>query len=185
MGDVIVIYAKKDIQKNEEITVKYFSGDYAERVENALKVHNFKCDCHMCQLDSIDLNQEMRKMILSEINEKKKNLKMTLNEAIEYVEMMRKTYGKRTEYLTSMIVPLQNLALKYRDSSKLKEAARTFEQVYEITKVSNCLVAIDSLREASLEYKRLGKKDKVNWCIQTAKDYFQNNQVFFDRFWTQ
>jgi hypothetical protein len=139
----------------------------------------------MCELDSRESNEEMRKIILNEINEKKKNSKMSLNEAIEYVELMKKTYGQRTEYLTSMIVPLQNLALNYRENSKLKESARTFEQVYEITKVSNCLIAIDSLKEASFDYKILGKKDKANWCIQTAKDYFQNNNVFFERFWFQ
>lgn len=185
LGDVIVIYAKKDIKTNEEITVKYFSGDYNERVESALKIHNFKCDCRMCELDADDSNQELRKLILNELSEKKKTTRLSLNEAIEYVDMVKKSYGKRTEYLGGLIAPLQTLAFKYRDSQKHKEAAKTFEQVYEITEVSNCLVAIDSLKEASFDYKKMGKKDKVNWCIQTARDYFLNNQTFFERFWFQ
>jgi hypothetical protein len=176
------MYAKMNIKKDEEITVKYFSGDYSERSENALKNYNFKCDCKLCQLDKDDPYLKSRESLLQEI--KMKNLlNLSLNEAFEDVKKMRNLYLNRKEYQFDMILPLQNLAIKLRENFNFKKSASIYMELYDINKERACLVAIDALKDAYNDFKICNQTEKCEYCYKLASEYFENNKVFFERFW--
>ena len=181
LGDIMILYAKRDLKKGEEITNRYFQGDYAYRVESA-KTYNFKCDCRLCMLDKDDLNLERRQVLLKEIRSRSS---LSLNEAMEDVKRMRKLYANRSEYQFDLLLPLQNLAVKYRESLNFKKSASISEELYELNKERAFSVAIDSLKDAYNDYKILKKADKHKWCYDTAAAYFSNNDVFFERFWNR
>lgn len=193
IGDLMILYAKHDIKKNDEITNKYFPGSYASRCESAAS-YNFKCNCRLCLLDEHDLNLEKRQQLLNEI--KNKNFEfLSLNEAKKDVKRMRKLYLNRSEYQFDLLVPLQILADKYRENANqavdqvnsnelFQKSALAFEEIYKINE-SSAFNAIYALKEAYDDYKYLKIKDKQKWCYDTAANYFSNNKIFFEKFWNR
>ena len=138
LGDFLLIYAKKDIKKGEEITVNYFRSDEkSERKEKCFKHYNFKCDCRLCELDAKDINLKEREPYLKEILNKRANenlTKISLNELLEDEKFMRKSYAKRNELQIGLIEALENLALKYLQLFNFEKSAATFEEIYNIAK---------------------------------------------------
>ena len=55
IGDVMTIYALRDIKKDEEITIRYFPPElaYVQRNEYAVNKYKFICDCKLCDLDKM------------------------------------------------------------------------------------------------------------------------------------
>jgi len=190
LGDIMILYAKRDIKKDEEINNKYFSGMYSSRNEIA-KTYNFKCDCRLCMLDKADSNLEKRQLLLMTIRNKS-FASLSLNEALDDVKKMRKLYSTRTEYKFDLVPPLQILANKYRENaitnaakskSLLQKSAVVLEEIYKINVDLNAFNAIYTLKEAYDVYSDLEAKDKQKWCYDTAANHFFNNEVFFEKFW--
>ena len=138
LGDLLLIYAKKDVKKGEEITVNYFSSDLnTDRKEKCFKYYNFKCDCRLCVVDSKDTNQKKREPYLNEILSKKANSnlsRISLNELLEDEKFMRKSYANQNELQIGLILALENLALKYRQLFNYQKSADIYEEIYKITK---------------------------------------------------
>jgi len=190
IGDIMILYAKRDIKKDEEITNKYFSGVYSNRNEIS-KTYNFKCDCRLCVLDKADTNLEKRQLLSMTIRNKN-FASLSLIEAIDDVKKMRKLYSSRTEYKFDLVVPLQVLANKYRENavtnaakskSLLQKSALVLEEIYKINVDLNAFNAIYTLKEAYDVYNDLEAKDKQKWCYDTAANHFSNNHAFFEKFW--
>uniref|UniRef100_A0A915EAU7 SET domain-containing protein n=1 Tax=Ditylenchus dipsaci TaxID=166011 RepID=A0A915EAU7_9BILA len=101
-GDIMTVYAVKDLKKGEEITLTYLSSQkpYKEKLKS-FQHYNFMCSCRLCQLDSSDpLHEERSK--LAERCYALKQLSLTdpqqsLRQLEPLVEEMRKSYGTRKE----------------------------------------------------------------------------------------
>lgn len=186
-GDLFVLYAKRDIEKNEEVTVKYFDGteSYSKRVDTAL-VRGFKCDCSLCRFDAADDSLLSRESLVDELILKRKQLALiSLREAEEDVKLMRLVYSNRNYRRTGLVFALQHLAMKHRLNRDFKMSAEIFEEIYEISKEDCELVAIFSLRQAYEDYKCCSIYDKCEWCYTKAAEYYSNNDAFFKRLWNE
>jgi hypothetical protein len=185
LGDLLFLHAKRDIKKNEEITLRYFGADnYSERL-NLAKVHyNFKCDCILCKFDRGDKNLKRRESLVEEIIQKKNKLaSISLNELIEDVKKMRNLYANDNPNKTGLVFALNLLAIKYRLNLNFKKSAITFEEIYNIFKENCEIISISSLKRAYNDYKRCSLHEKCEWCYKTASEYYGNNEAFFKRFW--
>jgi hypothetical protein len=185
LGDLLLLHAKRDIKKNEEITVNYFGiGNYSERMKSAKEGYNFKCDCSLCKFDAADKNLKRRESLVNEIIQKNKQLaSISLNELIEDVKKMRSLYANENPHKIGLVFALQNLAIKYRVNFNLKKSAATFEEIYNIHKENCELIAISSLKRAFADYKRCSLHEKCDWCYKTASEYYGSNEAFFKKFW--
>jgi hypothetical protein len=133
VGDCSFQFANRDIKKDEEIFTKYFAGTFKERAATAKSAYDFKCDCKLCKLDEMDNNLEEREALVNIINEKEMS-DVTVEIAIRDVELMRETYGNRTELQIDLVAPLEILASKYREENNFEKSAKTFEEIYHILK---------------------------------------------------
>ncbi len=186
LGDLLIMYAIRDIKKNEEITTHYFSSSdtYAERGERAFKTYNFKCDCQLCKLDREDSNLKKREKLLHEIMTNMKKIdRLSLNECLEDVSRMRNTYSKRTDLQVGLIPALLKLACKYRENFNYQTSAKIFEEAYYVAKDIDFMYAITALKQASVCYKLSAQQDLHDWCYENASQYFGNNKPFFEKFW--
>ncbi len=52
-GDTMLIYARTNISKDEEITTSYFSNqlEYKDRQDLSAEFYNFNCSCKLCELE--------------------------------------------------------------------------------------------------------------------------------------
>ncbi len=52
-GDIMLIYARRDIFKGEQVTVNYLSNqlEYGERQEICEKIYGFRCFCELCECE--------------------------------------------------------------------------------------------------------------------------------------
>ena len=133
IGDMMMIYTRRDINKDEELTLNYLASEqkYSIRLEKCLKTHQFKCDCELCVLDEQDTMREVREQFLKTIFSKSNQ---TISEALADVNKMRCTYMKRPSFHVLMIYPLEILAAKYRNESMFKESAKCYEEIFETIK---------------------------------------------------
>ncbi len=184
-GDLFVLYAKRDISKNEEITVRYFDGaeNYSIRKKTALN-RGFRCDCPQCKFDSVDKNLMQRESLVDELLLKRKKLRsISFNETLEDVKMMRQVYSDGNLRKTGLALALQHLAMKYRVIGDFKQSAEIFEEIYHISKEACELVSIFSLKQAFNDYELCSLHKKSKWCYEKASEYYGDNLTFFKRLW--
>ena len=185
-GNLMLIYARKDLKKDEEITVNYFGTENYSKRKESMQVYDFECDCKLCTLDASDANLKNRESLHKGIVSKRKNLaRVTLNEAIGDVKLMRQTYEKRPELQEALVLPLKNLAVKYRENFNYRKSAAIFEEIYEISKEGDFHITIIALKAAYNDYKACLLSDKFNWCHKTAAEYFENNEKYFETLWAK
>ena len=188
LADLLLIYANRDINEGEEITVGYFSekDDYEEKIKYSTNTYGFKCDCRLCKLDATDDKVKKRTNLRNKLFAKSSKLvQMSINEVLEDVEKMRMTYKKRTELQCQMIYPLQSLAKKYELNGDYPRAAKTFEEVYLISKEFDNDKAFIALKMAYDNYKSSAQHEKSKWCLETASGYYKDNLPFFCKMWKQ
>ena len=96
------MFAKENIGTSDEITINYFGSNkslsYEDRCEYIEK-YGFKCDCKLCELDSM-------RLALKNLNFHQLSLKETLDD----VKLMEETYLKRAELQHGLVNALQHLA---------------------------------------------------------------------------
>ena len=187
IGDIIMIHSHKDIQKGEELTIRYFPPEWAyeDKVERATSIYGFKCDCKLCTIDEKDPKRMVRDQLLTQIESKKIN--RNISEAIADFQKMRQTYSNRPEPHLQLITPLEVLAEKYRENSDFKKSAKCFEDIFELTKDYNDFVSITALKEAYADFKKCSSQDKnCELCKKTAFEYFISlnlNEHYYERLW--
>jgi len=180
-NNVMIIFANRDIEKGKEISSKYFYGDYNERTRVALTKYGFKCDCELCELDKSDLNLASRQKLLNKI---KDSSVQNIQDAKKNFKLMLQTYANRSRLQIDLVTPLEMLANKYRQENKLKFSAETFVKIYEILKETSFTQhTIESLKNASKDYKECGLDEKSNLCIKRAHEYFGTQSYIFEDFW--
>jgi hypothetical protein len=82
---------------------------------------------------------------------------------------MLQTYTNISRLQIDLVTPLEMLANKYRQENKLKFSAETFVKIYEILKETSFTQhTIESLKNASKDYKECGLDEKSNLCIKRA-----------------
>lgn len=188
IGDVMTIYALRDIKKNEEITIRYFPPElaYTQRDEYAVNKYKFKCDCQLCDLDRKDSMRTVRDELFYKIITKNSNQQIILNELVADVNKMRTTFANRPKFQLQLITPLDILAKKYRNTCDYKKSAKCFEEIFELTKDNNDFIALAVLKEASNDYKNGSQIKKSEKCKEKALNYFTqiySQKPIFEQIW--
>ena len=76
---------------------------------------------------------KIRAQFIEQLEYKHLNRMVTIPEAFTDVQKMKATYTNRDLKL-QLIVPLQFLAIKYRELFKYKQSAKCFEEIFELIK---------------------------------------------------
>jgi hypothetical protein len=68
LGNVILIHARKDLKKGDEVTLAYISmrNSYSERTKKIFTSWGFTCQCRLCKLDAKDDNCGKRAKIFAQ-----------------------------------------------------------------------------------------------------------------------
>ncbi len=185
LGDMMMIYTRRDVSKGEELTINYVSPllKYSVRKEKFFNTFQFKCDCEMCQLDEMDLLRPKREELVGKIIFANKN--QSISETVDDVNRIQQTYLQRTKFKYQLVYPLEYLALKYRASRMFAESAKCYEQIFDAIKDCNEFLAIASLKEAYVDYRKCSEIEKSNSCQTRAAEYFVNLKTLFDVVWEQ
>lgn len=134
-NDVIIIFAIKDIKKNEEIYISYFS-EFISLKERSTKLSFYKinyCKCKLCELDRNDKFFEKRLKLYEE--DKKQAYSMiasskpeAFNFIIDYFNKIEKLYRNRGEYQLMLIIPANILAQMYMLKNEYEKAIQLLEK---------------------------------------------------------
>ncbi len=193
LGDLLIMFAKKDVLPDEELTVKYFGFEqyfsYFDRIKLTEK-HNFKCKCQLCTLDKFDENLEIRESLIKSLDNKNKNIEsdsISLNEILQDLKSIQNTYLNRSQLQIGLYIAFFNLACKYRLNGDWEKSADNFVAVYNISKeffMKPFLIGV--LKQAFNDYEKSNKKDRSFWCYETASEYYsKNNKTYFDKIWSE
>ena len=185
-GDLILFYAQRDIQKGEELTIRYFPAEWSleEKKERAQLVYGFTCDCPLCKMDTEDPMRPSREKLLTQIEAQTGN---NMNEALKNLQKMKCTYLKRPNYQFHLISPLQSLATCYRSVLNYINSVKCYEDVFELIKDHNDFVAVTMLKETLKDYKRSPQSaKKIEACKKIAFDYFESikfSKFYYEKLW--
>jgi len=188
IGDMMMFYSIKNIQKDEEITISYFppEWDYNLKIERSIDVYGFKCDCKLCEMDENDPMRIERDNLLKEIQLKNMNQIVSIDESIMDLERMKKTYLNRPEARCQLIKPLEILAVKYRMDLEYQNSAKCFEEAFDIIKDYNDFLAITMLKECYFDYKKSSQTKKCQLIEKKATEYFESislNKLYYEKLW--
>lgn len=71
-SDVMFIYARRDINESEELTVNYTGNEveYQQRKEILNEIYGFECCCELCKYDKQDVSRsiEMNEIVIKNLN---------------------------------------------------------------------------------------------------------------------
>ena len=182
IGDLMMIYTRRDVKKGEELTINYLAAEqkYSVRLGKLFKMHQFKCECELCSLDETDSMREAREQLMAKIFVKKQQ---SSSEALADVNRMRCTYLKRPKFQIQMIFPLEILASTYRNDSVFTESAKCFEQIFEVAKDLSEFVSLAALKEAYVDFRKCSEIEKSDLCKARASEYFVSFKPYFDFVW--
>uniref|UniRef100_A0A915CL16 SET domain-containing protein n=1 Tax=Ditylenchus dipsaci TaxID=166011 RepID=A0A915CL16_9BILA len=135
-GDIMTVYAIKDLKKDEEITFPCVSPlkPYQERLKH-FQHYKFICSCRLCQLDSSDPFYEQREK-LSERCYALAQLSFAdpyqyLHQLEPLVKEMRRSYGNSSELKTQLVCPLLQLSMVYRETQQVRKALEALREARE------------------------------------------------------
>ena len=191
LGDMLFVFAKQDIHKNEEININYFDYNkilsYEDRCE-CIEEYGFKCDCRLCELDSRDKQLQRRENMILRLAFKNLNFKaLSLKEALDDVKLMEDTYLKRDELQHGLVNALQNLACRYKCETKWKMSAQTFERIFMVGK-ETCEKAflICMLYQAYNDYVQCFERKMALACKKRARAFYDESQKnYFETIWAE
>jgi hypothetical protein len=182
IGDVMMIYTRRDVNKGEELTLNYLAAEqkYSVRLEKLFKMHQFKCECELCNLDEADSMRDAREILMKKMFAKKEQ---SISEALADVNRMRCTYLKRPKFQIQMIFPLEILASKYRTDSVFNESAKCYEQIFDVAKDLSEFVSLAALKEAYIDFRKCSEIEKSDACKARASEYFGFFKSYFELVW--
>ncbi|ORY76317.1 hypothetical protein BCR37DRAFT_163738 [Protomyces lactucae-debilis] len=134
MGDIMIIKANRDIDKDEELTLGYVHRFqlFKERQE-ACQDFGFTCACELCMVEKEELDKfpsivDERRVLQAQWRAKVEHLRDDLpklvGETEAFLEQLRATYEKtqRTQYHFATIVPLDVLVLSNKALGQFPQA---------------------------------------------------------------
>ena len=188
LGDMMMFYSIKDIQKDEEVTIRYFPPEWSFKVkiERSIDIYGFKCDCKLCALDEKDPMLQVREKLINEIDLKNMSKKVSISESLTDLQNIKQTYSNRTEAKFQLMNPLEILAVKYRMNLENKKSAKCFEEIFEIIKDYNDFGAIAMLKECHIDYKKCMQTKKCELIKKKAIEYFESislNKLYYEKIW--
>lgn len=188
IGDMQIFYTQKDVEKGEELTIRYFSPEWtwSQKVERATEIYGFTCDCQLCKLDESDPMRKIREQLVNQMKMKNSTREVSISEALTDMTKMRYTYIKRPELQILLISPIQILAFKYRQNFNYGQSAKYFEELFEKIKDFNDFGAITLLKEAYADYLNCSYPEKSESCKEKAFHFFNSlsmNKVYYERLW--
>ena len=190
LGDMLFLFAKKDIEKNEEICVNYFGCNKSYSFDERTRIldnYGFTCDCKLCELDRRDKNLNRREEFVEKLAYK--NLRyelLSLKEVLDDVKSMEDMYVSRPHLRHGLVNALQNLACRYRCENKWKKSAETFEKIYMIGK-ETCEKAflICMLYQAHVDYVQCFERKASILCKKRAAEFYGESQKgYFEMIWS-
>jgi tetratricopeptide (TPR) repeat protein len=154
----------------------------------SMDIYGFKCDCALCKLDEKDPMRMMGSQLLMQVDAKASDKKTGLNEILKYVEKIRETYVKRRNCQIELIHAMDSLAQKYRDIKDYDNSSRLFEEMFELIKCYNDFYAVNCLKEALIDFKKMNDLSKIEVCRERAFEYFENINMdsgFYEKLWNK
>ncbi|KAH7712630.1 TPR domain-containing protein [Aphelenchoides avenae] len=118
-GDVMMVYAIRDIQKGEELV-------WTE--------HRVRCDCLLCELDRSDKRRKKRDKLVekAEVLQLLAANKRELVAKLEpIVQEIRETYSSRKQYRLRLLVPLTTLYDVYSELENLDRCVRISAEILD------------------------------------------------------
>jgi tetratricopeptide (TPR) repeat protein len=192
-GDVMMIYAIKNLKKGEEITLSYLDPfePYDKRLEK-MKCFKFICNCELCALDRSDTFNDRRNEIFKKEYENLKSLMLSQNPEIlmkafeaakAFVDKLRKTYTKRSCYQLYLHIAIGLLANLYQASGDYIKASILFNEATEICGDSFGHVGLHTQLKSAQCYKLSKKiefaKNALNKAFESTKIRMGADKTYF------
>ncbi|KAH7725846.1 TPR domain-containing protein [Aphelenchoides avenae] len=123
-GDVMMVYAIRDIQKGEGLVWTYVSWKYPYEHREAYlwSEHRIRCDCLLCELDRSDKRRKRRDKLVQKaemlvlLAANKRELVAKLEPIVQEI---RETYSSRQQFRLRLLVPLTILYDAYSELENL------------------------------------------------------------------
>jgi tetratricopeptide (TPR) repeat protein len=184
-GDVMMIYALRDIQKSEELTMSYFGyvPDYEIRAERCM-YYGFVCDCLLCQLDREEKECDFRKTRSKLVKKIKTNTYFNAANLTKDINKLRDTYRSKSSTKINLssferhqlVEPLKKLCSLLKSQNKYDKATDILMEVYTIMEVyGDYIIPVSCLLEAEGIYRCTFKKNEAVLCMKRAQAYFPSN----------
>jgi hypothetical protein len=184
--DIMLVYALRDIEQGEEVTLKYVGYDtYANRGKS-LRSFGFECDCRLCELDRADDQEICRELLIY----KHQNFNAAGDQQVELCELedffnrMKSTYDKtgRSELKFAMIQPTIALAEYFHTNGEFSKAGHLFLDYFNMTREYDHIDATVAIFHAINNFHLAKDQSQANKCALIARAYFDFNYQLFDFF---
>ena len=183
-GDIMMVYAIKDLKKGEEITLSYLDPfeTYEKRLEK-MKCYKFTCNCELCVLDRADVFNDRRNEIFKKEYENLKCLMHSQNSesimkafqaAKAFVDKLRKSYTKRNSYQLHLHLAISLLANLYQASGDYIKASILFNEATEICGDTLGHIGFHTQLKAVECYKQ---SKKIEFAKNALKKAFESNKI--------
>uniref|UniRef100_A0A915D840 SET domain-containing protein n=1 Tax=Ditylenchus dipsaci TaxID=166011 RepID=A0A915D840_9BILA len=157
-GDIMTVYAVKDLKKGEEITFPYVSP--------------FKSYMESLIAQTLFMNSHQQR-------------RQSLRELEPLVKEMRKSYGNRKELRLQIIIPLSQLSMVYRGTHQLEKAVEVLREAREaMSHILEIEIGVSYLLIEADCYTGLQQWSQVAKTIQRAMTIPRSEVVLTSNFFT-
>ena len=184
IGDIMIIFASKDIQENEEITNTYVCqlSEYEERQKH-IKNYNFKCLCDLCKEEEKDQKRQKRERIVEKLAEINYNM-LTIDKIQKFYQSLEKTYSKNSKFKFALLKPLGIWQNYLYSTGDLIDCAEKNKISYEILKnVAPDVGIVTAIKIKQCYDMAYQKSESLKWWnIVLNDDFFRNEAMLKLRF---
>jgi tetratricopeptide (TPR) repeat protein len=198
-GDIMVIRARRDIKKDEEMTVAYTNSmNSYENRKKAFDSFKFNCECNICLFEKSDKQYKYRHELIDRkcgMIEKYLTTNRTkcLKWALELVKELKQIQYPSNNY--HLYLPLVRLTDAYIKNQEFNKAINTLEEIcslfdddadddkcLSLMKMASVYKSINNMKEAKKAMERALEncKDLYGDSIDCFKLRFKKDSQFLD-----
>ncbi len=137
-------------------------------------------------MDAQDPMNTVREQFLEKIEEKNANERVPSSEALKDLQKVKITYAKRPQWQLLVTTPLEILAQAYKMEANNDKLVECLEEIFEVIKEFNELVAITTLMRMGNVLKQEPQAKRLNRCKKIAFEFFRDinfQQIYSERMW--
>jgi tetratricopeptide (TPR) repeat protein len=186
-GDIMVIRARRDIKKDEEIALAYIHPLYSFEKRKIFFDHfNFKCECNLCSFEKSDKQYKYRHELIDRkcgmINKHlTTNRTKCLKWALELVKELKQIQYPSNNY--HLYRPLMRLTEAYIENKEFNKAIDILEEICSLFgEYADDIKSLSLMKMASI-YKSMNKmkeaKKAMERAIENCKDLYDDSKDCF------